>query len=1614
MTTTQDTSPGSQPFRTEIQPLQEALKQGLAVVTELWFHSTTDWITSVHSADIDGDGDIEVVVGSRDGTMRVLTKRGLVKWQEQEESLSWIGAVYGINNIEATDATRIVTGSRNGKVRAFNETGHVLWQFQTGRAVRRVRVDDIDHDGKAEVIIASEDRNIYALSCATGELRWKYLTNGWIRSVAMDDLDGDGHLETLAASGDQTLYILDSQGNVQRTFHTNSKIHSLYTADLDNDGVPEILYGSNFKDLRAIRPDGTEIWKFDAPNRIHSINAIDLNNDGKLEVIAASEDEHIYFLDSQGNLIWKHYLGHRIFSIFTIDLNRDGIWEILVGSDDNNVHALRVELTEGLITRIQDCYDALNQPQLALSYLSPTEKTLLQDLTNTWGDEYLLTVSDTEHLLASQNYYEALAALLRLQNQHVQVLWAKSLGHLTTLDLYDATPEKPMDIFVGSDEGEVKKLNLRGETIWSYTFGERVRSIQVTDLDADGNVEIIASCIDGHVHVLDHMGKAVLRQIRFNSEVASIWTTKGKGVKKPEILIWADRKIHSYDGYFTSTIEPITTSQGNQVICSYDLDNDGHQEIIIGTTEDRLYIYNRQGELQWSFDCRDRVKSLCVRDIDHDGHVEILAGTEDRNLYVLDYTGKHLKWRFYMPHHVQDVDAIDADNDGNIEIFAGVADSTLYVLNHVGDIIWQFSANDRIRVVRVGDVDRDGNVEVLLASEDKLYMLQMLDKEILRTKIELCWHALLENYPFEEIIHALIRHPNPYLRAFALHKLAAYPQRLTRDISALHTLIADDSPEVKHEFAAEIATLHAAVPQFTRTILEMLSTDQQAEVRQSFLHYLPLLCEVDSVVGFEYFDRFTRNINRWLRRTVVRKLELLAEKFPQQVFPLLLNTIHDETNWINQESARALAHYFDIHTSEVLLGMRLLVSMELKPILFQIMLNSSKQPSVRDNIRVLSSLIGPLTRTTVLDHVAETVETLRGTRHQSFGSVYYKIYYELYHLHRLRTIDQIAQYRCMLDNTLLESLADKQALHFDETMEVLHRLNEVTSILRTYLRREGLGDRISSLLEATTAIHILLEDLDDRYFSWCQHQETFPDYNILKLLLERWGGFITTELGLQRGKAELRPTLQTRRSYQEEVTGVVLSVQNVGRSPADRVTIKLHQNNNFTAIGPTSLAFDTIPTHEPILAEFTIHPQSTTLHLAFTIIYDDAESKGKALDFGDRLELVEHKKNFQRLRNPYYPGTPIQNQNMFYGREAELELLQEDFVYSSANTVVVLYGQRRSGKTSLLYKLLQTPILDPHIPVRIDMQHETLDFTVARFLRNIAYYISRELKRRDIHLQLPDRNAFDEDATFTLDTFLDAVEMSLQDRKLVILIDEFEVLEEQVNRGELDRNIFVYLRSLMQDRRGIHFLLAGTHTIKELTAEYWSVFFNIAKHRHIYNLSQEAAHQLIIQPLENQLEFDPFAIEKIRRLSGDQPYLIQLFCHTLVQHCNTYQKNYVTINDINIVQESVMETGNIYFNWIWDQSGPEERALLSIIAQEGGEEGRYISLTDFERVYQDNGLIFRRENVIRALHNLHGGDFITEASHENRYKISVGLTRAWLRETKPLHRIILEENLLDI
>jgi type I restriction enzyme M protein len=315
------------------------------------------------------------------------------------------------------------------------------------------------------------------------------------------------------------------------------------------------------------------------------------------------------------------------------------------------------------------------------------------------------------------------------------------------------------------------------------------------------------------------------------------------------------------------------------------------------------------------------------------------------------------------------------------------------------------------------------------------------------------------------------------------------------------------------------------------------------------------------------------------------------------------------------------------------------------------------------------------------------------------------------------------------------------------------------------------------------------------------------------------------------------------------------------------------------------------------------------------------------------------------------------------------------------------------------------------------MQKESYQISIHTFFHNLAFYIFKEFRKRGIVLTQPGREEFEQRATFAFDQFLDEAEAQLTDQKIIILIDEFEVLDAQVKKGRLEPELFEYLRSLMQHHRSVNFLLSGTHMIEELTRGYWSVFFNIALHYRLSHLNKESAMRLITDPVAGYLEYEPYAIRKIRDLTADQPYLLHLVCRSLVDHCNEKCKTYVTINDVNLVLQEVMEAGQFHFDWLWEQLKPVERVALFILAKGGREEGRSLSLLEIEEIYRHNHIRYKREQLIVFLKGLIADEVIEKITDDQReqnadggrYRISVGLLRQWLLKERTLEQVLQEE-----
>jgi outer membrane protein assembly factor BamB len=1643
-----------------VSELQDALRIGLAVVSEIWHHSTKSWVTSVAAADIDSDGDIEVLAGSRDGRVHVLTRWGDLRWDRIVGNKSWVGTL-AVQPESSSMAARMLIGNREGMIFALDKDGKIVspdgklfapgrqdwatepdqektaYWLKSEQVIRQVVITEPTATSPSMIVAGSEDRRVYALDAESGKLLWTFPTQGPVRAICAADVNGDGEIEILAGSGDHYLYLLNSQGRcLHQHLLQDRQIYTIFAADIDHDQQTEILVGTDAKDLLVLTPDFTRKWSHTFSNRLLCLQVADLDNDGHNEIIAGSEDQHLYILDHQGNRLWRHHLGAGIFSLYAIDFDHDGQIELLVGSEDTRLHVLRIRLIRQLSRKIRRQYQQLGKPAPeSLTELSPAEQDLLRDILDEERSHVLVKPATLEHVdecLTGGEHLLALIELLRLQQQKVQLRWCKDKpGHIRALYLGDISGDQQREVVIGSAEGLVQAFSAAGKNLWQLRLTGQILALQTGYLDHRKWQDILACSSDHHIYVISGTKKSITRTSYMNEWMSSFYLLAQERRSTPTVIVGTeDKKLCFYGRDLATPLQTISTPQGIKIVAAYDAMQapraPGEQipEVIAGSLENTVTAYSRHGRLLWNYHTYDRVLAIAIKDLDGDGRVEIIIGSEDRNVHVLSNDGK-LKWRYFTEHRVIAIDACDLDHDGSLEVLAGCGDGKLYVLSAQGDLLWSYQTNDRIRVVRAEDIDDDGHVEIALGSEDRLELLSVIDQEKVSEQIAACWQTLLQDRNTDEVITTLLTQQNPLLRAFALRKFAERADFAASDMLTLKDLVKDGARQVRLSLTYAAIHRYSVDPEQATALLNQLSTSWDRALRVAFVAQLPALTQQNWELGLEYLERFLRNQDRFVRRTVIRQITQLIptvpKSLPDALFQLVLLGLNDEeSRWIRQESARAFARFLDRYHKKIILYLYYFITNCSHYEILHLIAFHTRNPQATRLFSAMSALLTHLyevnTQSRIDDVVNGVVEALAEIRTLAYGQDSWLLYREFARLLSLHTIEGIADYQCGLHLNQFSPQNEYVPL----TLHILERFDIITRLLTIYLHRTALNDQLNSLLEASAAIEHLQEYLEQQYAGALPGENIvrLPDRRLFEIILKQWSATIKAAFGELSGRPDLHAALKTTSARREEAVTVQLLISNRGRSSANQVKTTLLSSSDFTVIGPDSLEIGPIFPQEAVEAEFTIRPRdvATLLTLAFeTVYYEEfvngkSESPMKWLPYEGHLELTAPPQEFKHIPNPYSTGTPTRDKNMFYGRANDIAFLKDNLTRTEAKSVIVLYGQRRSGKTTLLRHLVNTSVLGEHIPVLIDMQEEEYKITVSKFLYHVAHYIYQALRKKDMQLLRPEKAEFTSDPTFAFNLFLDEVEAHLSGQKIVLLLDEFEVLETQVEKKQLEAEIFPYLRSLMQHRQSLNFVLSGTHEMGQLLRGYWSVFFNIAHHHRLSRLAPQDTEDLITRPVAGSLEYEAHAIQKIRMLTGDQPYLIHLVCRSLIDLCNSRHKAYATIHDVNTVQQDVMQTGQFHFDWIWDQITVEEQMALSAIAEGRKEEGRLISFSEIEDLYRQHHLPLKRGVLLAAIKRLSDLDVVEDdgtqmAPERKRYRISVGLIGKWLRKEKALESL---------
>lgn len=368
----------------------------------------------------------------------------------------------------------------------------------------------------------------------------------------------------------------------------------------------------------------------------------------------------------------------------------------------------------------------------------------------------------------------------------------------------------------------------------------------------------------------------------------------------------------------------------------------------------------------------------------------------------------------------------------------------------------------------------------------------------------------------------------------------------------------------------------------------------------------------------------------------------------------------------------------------------------------------------------------------------------------------------------------------------------------------------------------------------------------------------------------------------------------------------------------------------------------------------------------------------------------------QLQANPYVAGSPLTRPEIFVGREDVFQFINESLIGKHQDNVIVLYGQRRTGKTSVLYQMHRH--VDPrYLPILVDLQGLSLN-SLEGFFWELASVIQRALRRdHRVDVPRPRPEEFAENPVqYFQSEFLEQVWNALGDRHLLLMVDETTRLEEQVQAGRLDRQVYDHLRSLMQHSPRLNFIFSlGTRLAQE-RREY-GVLFNVALYKEISWLDRQAAINLITRPVESMYRYDPEAVERILEMTSGHPFYTQLLCHSLFARWQRQGTTSITVHDVDEVLAEVMERATATLKFEWDESTPEERLVLVACVEALGSARQPIQVGDVEQILRSYTIPLPRGDIVRALQNLVARETLLG---RDGYRFAVEIMRLWVQQQK--------------
>ena len=563
-----------------------------------------------------------------------------------------------------------------------------------------------------------------------------------------------------------------------------------------------------------------------------------------------------------------------------------------------------------------------------------------------------------------------------------------------------------------------------------------------------------------------------------------------------------------------------------------------------------------------------------------------------------------------------------------------------------------------------------------------------------------------------------------------------------------------------------------------------------------------------------------------------------------------------------------------------------------------------------------------------LSRLEEFVSILEDLQKLKYGRYYY-LMFKL--LDQMRTRDEIPDIFMPRARKLLSEFLDVPEFMSKAVIDLFEDLKGLIDLIEQYHYYSNPEDKYKQKQEILEKIKLLRDNTE--------HKLINPEnYLISEEILLKWERLVKKDFERFVGCPRLNVELKTKRLLKSDFIHLIFDITNISDVPlvileaellpSEQYEIVEHEKTETTK--RKQLTKSDRKNERIFTPEFAVNPITfPEVHIKLKVKAFTEEGKRFSDIFDMRIELFEADAPFKKVEeSPYIVGNPVKKRDMFYGRNDVFEKIRGTIVGQSVNQAII-HGPYRIGKTSILYQLMNE-LKGKYVPVlAITHELETGDSELLRFWsKQIALAVKDRVQKA------PEIPGYEKasDPYKEFQEFTDGIMKELEDAKVIFMVDEYDMIDDLIKSKEISEEFFRILDWMIKHNR-IELILAGRSSMDILKVEKWKEIAPPFAQIELGTLEREDAKRLIEEPIKDYFKYDDSAIEKIIRLTGCHPYLIQLCCSVLVNYHNSEGRSVLKYNDVEKCIPEILVTGEYGLEaMILKDTTREEKIVMRVMA----------------------------------------------------------------------------------